>query len=120
MPQAHLDVGALYGALDARRRSKKLSWREVAKQIGVSPSTFTRMAQGKRPDVNSFAALVEWLGMQADRFLTSSDSRRSTKKVDTMAMVSTYLRADRELDKRSVEFLEELLQAAMKRLKEEA
>src|SRR5437879_3682384 len=106
MPEARLDVDALYAALDARRRSKGLSWREVAREAGVSPSTLTRMAQGKRPDVNGFAALVSWLGMSADEFLTALHPAK-TKKADTMAMISTHLRASKELDKKSVEALED-------------
>jgi len=50
-----LDVQALYDALDQQRRSKKLSWRQLAGEAGVSPSTLSRMTQGKRPDVDSLA-----------------------------------------------------------------
>ena len=47
MTTPHLDVPALYAALDAARRSKKLSWREVASAAGVSASTLSRMVLGK-------------------------------------------------------------------------
>lgn len=118
MPDAHLDVDAIYAALDARRRSKKLSWREVAQEAGVSPSTLTRMAQGKRPDVDGFAALVSWLGVSADAFLTGTQSSKTQKKADPMAMFSTFLRANKELDAKSVAFLEEVMHAAWKSLKQ--
>src|SRR6267154_410424 len=108
MPEAHLDVEALYAALDARRKSKDLSWRDVAKEAGVSPSTLTRMAQGKRPDVDGFAALVAWLGIPADTFLQGSEPSKTKRKPDPMAMISTYLRANKELDKKSVEALEDI------------
>jgi transcriptional regulator with XRE-family HTH domain len=117
MPEAHLDVETLYGALDARRKSKKLSWRDVAKEAGVSPSTLTRMSQGKRPDVDGFAALIAWLGVPADHFLKAPQSTKSKKKADPMAMISTYLRASPELDKKSLEALEDIIQAAWRRLK---
>ena len=97
MPEAHLDVEALYAALDAQRKSKKLSWRQLAAQVDTSPSTLTRMARGKRPDVDSFAALVEWLGVSADQFLRPAQPSPTKKKAEPMAMISTYLRASKDL-----------------------
>ncbi len=116
MPVAHLDVGALYAALDLNRKSKELSWRDLAKEAGVSPSTLTRMAQGKRPDVDGFAALIAWLGVPADQFLRSSSTAK-TRSPSPLAMISTYLRASKELDKKSVEALEDIIQAAWRTLK---
>jgi len=116
MTEAQLDVDALYAALDARRKRKELSWRDVAKEAGVSASTLTRMAQGKRPDVDGFAALVDWLGVPADDFLKPANLKKA-KKADPVAMFSTFLRASKELDEQSVEFLEDILQAAWKRVK---
>ena len=40
------------------RRAK--TWKQVAKDAEVSASTLTRMAQGRRPDVDSLAALADW------------------------------------------------------------
>ena len=117
MPHTHLDVDALYAALDANRKSQDMSWRDVAKEAGVSPSTLTRMAQGKRPDVDGFAALVAWLGLSADHFLRLAKSGVAKKSADPMAMISTYLRASKELDKKSVEALEDIIQAAWRTLK---
>ena len=75
------------------------------------------MAQGKRPDVDGFAALVGWLGMPADGFLRPAEPTKAKRKPDTMAMISTYLRADKQLDKKSVVALEDIIQAAWKSLK---
>jgi len=118
MPEGHLDVEALYAALDARRKSKDLSWREVAREAGVSPSTLTRMAQGKRPDVDGFAALLGWLGIRAEKFLKTGQTRVPKAKEDPMAMISTYLRASKELDKKTVEALENIIQVAWRNLKQ--
>jgi len=54
MPQKLIHVDALIAALDSERRAKNFSWRQLAKEAGVSPSTLTRMQQGKSPDVNTF------------------------------------------------------------------
>jgi len=93
---AQLNVEALYAALDQRRKSKGLSWRKAAIEAGVSASTLTRLGQGKRPDVDSFAALVQWLAVAPDRFLTSDDSRKR-QPADLMTVVSTHLRAQKDL-----------------------
>src|SRR5215472_16554346 len=52
-----VDVKALHAALDAARTEKSLSWRQLAKGIGVSASTVSRMANGLKPDVTAFAAM---------------------------------------------------------------
>ncbi len=56
------DSDAFYAALDGVRRARDLNWKEVAAQSGVSASTLTRMAQGKRPDVDGLAALCRVVG----------------------------------------------------------
>src|SRR5438477_2325271 len=106
MTEAQLDVDALYGALDARRKRKGLSWRDVAGIAGVSASTLTRMAQGKRPDVSSLAALAAWSGLKTDLFI-----RRETEPVgaEPLAMISTYLRSDRNLTPEAANALDSII-----------
>src|SRR5262249_34229409 len=69
MPETTVDVGALYAALDNKRRARGTSWPDIARELDVSPSTFSRMAQGRRPDVDTFATLLRWLGMPAESFM---------------------------------------------------
>lgn len=64
-----LDRRALHAALDERRETRHLSWRQVAREAGVSASTVTRLQSGRAPDVDGFARLISWLGGGADRFL---------------------------------------------------
>jgi transcriptional regulator with XRE-family HTH domain len=64
-----LDVAALYTALDVVRAHNDLSWRDLAKVTGCSPSTFSRMAAGGRPDVDTLCTLVTWLRVPLDRFV---------------------------------------------------
>lgn len=117
MPErAQLDVDALYAALDQRRRSLDLSWRQVAAKAGVSPSTLTRLGQGKRPDVTSLAALVKWLGVSPETFFRGMNTAK-TKDQDFLTVVSTHLRARKELSRESAEALEDIIRAAYTRLK---
>ena len=56
------DVAALHAAMDSHRRSRRLAWKDVAAESGVSASTLTRLSQGRQPDVNSLAALTRLAG----------------------------------------------------------
>jgi len=62
------DAAALYTALEAQRRSRGMSWRQVALEIGVSASTMTRMKQGGRLEADGMLAMVRWLGRTAESF----------------------------------------------------
>lgn len=117
MGDARLDVRALYAVLDEQRKSRRLSWRQVANEAGVSPSTLTRLAQGKRPDVDGFASLVGWLNMSADQFLRA-DGQPSQEEPEPLAVISALLRARRELSAESAEALEDIIRVAYERLKE--
>ncbi|MBI2373859.1 MAG: helix-turn-helix transcriptional regulator [Deltaproteobacteria bacterium] len=118
MPDAHLDLPKFYAALDAARKARALSWRQLASEAGVSASTLTRMAQGRRPDVDSFALLVRWVGLSADTFLSlESESDIPFSQDQTLAVISTYLRANKNLSSESASALEDIIQAAYQRLK---
>ena len=115
MPQATLDVALLYAALDRKRQGSDLSWRNLAAELEISSSTFTRMAQGRRPDVDTFVSLVNWLGMSNDAFLRS-DSPRDEADPDPVAMISSYLRSAKNVAPEDAEALEDIIQAAYRRL----
>lgn len=108
------DADAFHAALDGVRRARKLHWKDVAAASGVSASTLTRMAQGKRPDVDGLAALVAWSGLDADDFIRSSAER---PKAEALAMISTYLRSDRNLSPEAARALDELVKATYERLR---
>lgn len=118
MTEPRLDVAALYKSLDAKRSSRKISWRQLAKEARVSPSTLTRMAQGLRPDVDAFARLVSWLGVSADRFLGHGETREA-KEEEPIAMISTLLRARKNLAPETARALEEIVRIAFQALTEE-
>lgn len=116
MADARLDVRALYTGLDAKRQARELTWRQVAGEAGISPSTLTRLAQGKRPDVDSFASLTHWLGVSADEFL-GSGIRHEAEGGEQLAVISSLLRAEKDLLPEGVEALQDIINAAYKALK---
>src|SRR5688572_3900881 len=115
MADEGFDGAAFYAALDAVRETRKLNWKQVAAASKVSASTLTRIAQGRRPDVDGLAKLLAWSGLKAESFIRG-DSPRS-KKPETMAMISTYLRADPHLTPKSAAALEELMKVTYRRLR---
>lgn len=109
------DASGFYEALDATRQSRRMTWKDVAAAAGVSASTLTRMAQGKRPDVDSLAALTAWSGLQADAFIRSETTARP--EAEPLAMISTLLRGDRQLTPEAATALEAVIKAAYERLR---
>lgn len=108
------DASSFFEALDSVRRAKRLTWKQVAALAGVSASTLTRMAQGKRPDVDGLAALVAWSGLRADDYVRSTGPR---PKPEPLAKISTYLRSDKNLSPEAATALDELVKATYERLR---
>ena len=106
-----INVAALYSALAVAKDDKSKSWRQVAKELDLSPSTFTRMANGHRPDVEAFAALVRWLGQPADAFILRVDG--DAPEPDLVASLAPLLRARKDLSSEDAEHLQSLFQAAV-------
>lgn len=59
---AHLNVISLRNALDVQRKRLKLSWRQAAEAMSVSPSTLARMRGYRQPNAEGLMRMLEWLG----------------------------------------------------------
>lgn len=108
MPRDRFDAQGFFTALDVERKRRDLTWKKVAKQAEVSASSLTRMAQGKRPDVDTMAALAAWCGLKVDAFV---DRAPSAPVGDQLGLISAYLRADPQLSPRVADAIEALLVA---------
>lgn len=113
-----VDVLALHAALDATRTARGLSWRQLAKELGISASTISRMANGLRPDVTAFAAMTTWLDMSADDFIVGA-TRQDEEEPELVAVLAPLLRARRDLTETDVQYLEEIIGAASRRFESE-
>lgn len=114
MKQGRFDTAAFFDALDSARVSQRLNWKQVAAESGVSASTLTRMAQGKRPDVDGLAALSVWSGLSADDFVRADGVRAEPQP---LSLITTYLRGDKNLSPEAATALDELIKATYERLR---
>ena len=110
------DVAALHAAMDSERRSRRLTWKDVAAESGVSASTLTRLSQGRQPDVNSLAALTAWLGMSADHFMRA-DTSDQFGAASPLAQISSIIHRDPRLKPEGAVALEEMIRATYERLR---
>jgi transcriptional regulator with XRE-family HTH domain len=110
------DSEGFYGALANTVETKKVTWKQVSSDTGVSASTLTRMAQGRYPDAASLAALSAWAGLNPADFVRIP----ARKKVgpEPMAAIATLLRADPRLKPESAQALEAIVRAAYDNLKD--
>lgn len=111
------NVGALFSALDSERLARNLTWKDVSGESGVSASTLTRLSQGRRPDVDSLAALSSWLGMSVDRFMSSR--KPAFGAASPLTQIATIIRDDPNLNEDAAIALEELVKATYSRLRKE-
>lgn len=95
-----------------------VSWRQLAAEIGVSPSLLSRLGQGLRPDADGFATLVSWLGVPAEEFFDRGDEPQESE-ADLMPRLSALLRADRNLSESDAEMIESIARLALKRAREQ-
>ncbi len=114
--QGRVDVAQLYAALDAERRDRGLSWRQVAAEADVSSSLFSRMGKGHRPDLESFASLVQWLGMPAQQFMRRPDDANDVQPA-LETELTPLLRARKDLTNEDKQYLLDLVNATTKFLK---
>ena len=104
------DGEAFFAALDAQRMAKGLTWKKIAEEAGVPASTLTRMSQGRRPDVDTLAALCAWSGLAAGAFMQGSPNAK--RKPEPLAEITAHLRADKNLSKEGAKALETLIKTA--------
>ncbi len=70
-----IDSIALYDALDDERLARALSWRELARDMDITPSFFTRLKEGRVPDTRNVCRACDWLGAKIDDFRAPEGER---------------------------------------------
>ena len=73
--ETRFDAKALFAALDERRKTAGMTWRQVAAEIGgvAAPSMLTRLQRRGRVDVNLVVAATGWLGVSVEDLARETD-----------------------------------------------
>lgn len=99
------DNEAFFSALNAERLSRHMTWKEVAQEAGIQPSTLTRMGDGKNPDVNGLAALLAWSGLKAEKFIP----RQSGDNAQNFSQAVALLRAVPDVKREHLDVMVDIL-----------
>jgi transcriptional regulator with XRE-family HTH domain len=110
---ATISADRLYEALSAARLERGISWRTLAKDIGVSASLLSRISNGQKPDADGFATIVRWLGVPAEEFIDDDNETRTAP--DVLVQLAPLLRAHKDLDEVDVKYLEQVIAATLER-----
>lgn len=108
-----LDADRLATLLRAKRAGRGL--RDIADEIGeVSPSTLSRVENGKAPDLTTFLLICDWLQVAPDELLREEDLTR--KETNPLEEVALLLRASKNLDSATAKTLATVIKAAYQSL----
>lgn len=94
---------AFFAALDTERLARRKTWKQIAEESNVPASSLSRMGQGKKPDVETFAKLLNWSNLKAEVFIDNTDDKGRPTSLST---ITSLLRADPKLSKESKRTLE--------------
>lgn len=114
MAKTNIDTARLFAVLESRVNAENISWRQAAGKIGVSPSLLSRLRNNQRPDLDAYAAIVGWLGMSADDFISTGTVGTERKERELSTEVSALLRARSDLTDTDKTLLEEVFRSALK------
>lgn len=108
------DGNAFYRSLEMTVSTRGVNWKQVAAETGVSASTLTRMAQGRKPDAASLAALSAWAGINPSDYV---DAPYRPARTESITQISALLRTDPNLDAESAQAVEAIVKAAYERMR---
>lgn len=111
------DAAGFYSALERAVRARKVNWKDVSNETGVSQTTLTRMGQGRRPDAASLAALSAWAGINPADYVPRAFSSRQTEG-QTLDKVALLFRQDAQLTEDARRKLEAIVESAYNALKD--
>lgn len=109
------DEANFFRAVDAKRREAGVSWRELGRQLELSPSTFSRLSRGRRPDVETFVKVLDWLDLPADSFILSRSGVAGRPAGSSLPAIRAALRQDPRISEDDVRPLEDIIRVAYNR-----
>jgi len=67
------DTKKIHAALDAQRVERRLTWAQVAHEVGIGASSLTHLSQGGRAAFPQVMRIVRWLAKPAAHFMRTSN-----------------------------------------------
>jgi transcriptional regulator with XRE-family HTH domain len=110
------DATAFYESLANTVAARKVTWKQVSRDTGVSTTTLTRMAQGRSPDASSQARLAAWASINPADFVKLPGRKPAQ---EPLAAALTLLRADPKLKPDAAAALEAIIKTAYNQLRKD-
>lgn len=106
------DYRTLFKALDAQRKLRRISWRQMSVETGVSVSTLMATQRGGPMEADGVRAMVAWLGRAPEHFVRIGPGNRvpapkvrvtvAKTKVCRFDTTALYSGLDRERQRRGL------------------
>jgi len=82
--------------------------RAIAKEVGVSPATLSRVERGNLPDLDTFRKVCKWLSLDPGEVLGFQSSEAGSTPIHV------HFRKDKTLDQETAEALAKMVLAAQR------
>jgi transcriptional regulator with XRE-family HTH domain len=109
--QADFNSAAFYAALTRVVEARKVTWRQLARETGITPSTLTRMGQGHGVDGAALARLAAWAGLNPAEYVEAYEPDAS------LTAISRLLLTTKEIDPEAAAVLEAIFRSAYHRVR---
>ena len=106
---ARITLEQLGTLIKERRASRGL--REVAREIGISAATLSRVEAGKQPDLDSFKKICTWLEVDPGELLGHKGPGRLATIGATFESSAHFFKAGQTLSPKTAKHLGELIYA---------
>lgn len=112
---ANINLAGIGALIRGKRGAKGV--REVAKEIGISSATLSRVENGSLPDLGTFAKICKWLEVDPNEVLGCKvpDARQAAQKP---AVLTAHLKAPRNQNAEVARALADMIVAAQGMLSE--
>lgn len=88
--------------------------REVAKEIGISPATLSRVERGKVPDLDTFGRICRWMKIDPGDVLGRPQPLPERVERSEMSAPAVHFKADRTMSRQAADALAEMILAAQR------
>ena len=109
------ETETLYTVLNQKRNAMNFSWRELARKLHIDQSVFSRLANGKRPDAETFAKILYWLDQPVSMFLTVDD-KRAPEEADLLSSLTAKIQQHQGLDLAKKNAIVQILEVTLRNL----